>query len=219
MTDRARLAGQLDGLADWVDVRAADEVPDGWVSCADLMRAQLAGEDPTGPWRAAVAEQYGAQYGIEPPRQVAAMLVLLWYVSVPAHVAATATALTGGSPDVSPAGLAFRRHPAQHYPDGIALLPGPRWSAAEAAGVAGAHARAFVDSYRPEVKLGSRQRYGAITDEFAGALRRCPDAPHLGEAVEAFGVDPDDPLRESCCFIYALPGLTPCAGCPRLVTR
>jgi hypothetical protein len=215
-TDRARLAGQLDGLAEWVDVRAADRVPDGWVSCAELLRAQQAGEDPTRWWRDTVAEQYGVQYGIEPPAQVAAMLVLLWYVSVPAQVAAAASALTGGSSDVSPAGLAFHRHPTQHYPDGIALLPGPELSVAEAAAVARAHTRAFVDSYAPGVKIGSRQRYGAITDEFTGALRLCADAPHLSAAKAAFAVDPDEPLRESCCFIYALPGLTPCAGCPRL---
>ena len=217
MTDRARLAGQLDGLAEWVDVRAADEVPDGWVSCAELMRAQQAGEDPTRPWRVAVAEQYGVQYGVEPPVRVAAMLVLLWYVSVPAQIAATAIALTGGSADVSPSGLAFRRHPTQHYPDAIVLLPGPELSVTEAAAAAKAHTRAFVDSYRPGVKIGSKQRYGAIADEFAGALRLCADAPHLDAAKQVLGVDPDEPLRESCCFIYALPGLTPCAGCPRLV--
>lgn len=207
----ARLAGRLPGL----DVRIGD-VPGGpgWVSCAEVIGAQAQGEDPTAGWREVLETSYAAQYAIEPPRQVAAMFVLMWYVGVPARIAAASSAVAGVAPDVSPARIAFRLHPGQHYPVEAVVAPGPLLPAAEAHAVAEEHCRSFVDTYPSAVKLGTRQRYGAIADEFRAALRSCADAPYLNDAAEAFGVDPADP-REACCFLYALPGTSVCSNCPR----
>ncbi len=50
-------------------------------------------------------------------------------------------------------------------------------------------------------KMSSRQRLGMVEDMWEGALARLA------------GVMPA--RRQSCCLIYSLPGLQPCAGCPR----
>ncbi len=214
MIDTGRLAGLLDGRVPWLSVRAAGAVPPGWVSCADVLASQCAGGDPTAAWRETLQAQYGAQYGIEAPRQVAAMFVLMWYAGVPAFVAATALALTGYAP--APDSLAFRRHPSQHYPDRIVLLPGSLLPAGQAAEAVRAHCAAFAESYRPGVKLSSRQRHGAVADELRSALNRCGGGPYAGEAAELLGVGLGSAERESCCYIYALPGASECSGCPRL---
>jgi ferric iron reductase protein FhuF len=78
------------------------------------------------------------------------------------------------------------------------------------------HCRAFTDTYEPGVKLSSRQRLGAIEDELRAALRTPEEAPRAAAAAEAFGLELDQPIRTSCCFIYALPGVTACGGCPRI---
>jgi FhuF 2Fe-2S C-terminal domain len=215
--DLASLAASLDGFSPWLTVRTASEAPagPGWISCAEVIRAQRAGEDPTGSWRGLLETEYARQYRIEPPRQVAAMFVLMWYVGVPARIAAGASALTGHAPDVSPGRITFRLHPRQHYPAEVALLPAPVLPASAAFAVADEHCRAFADSYPADVKLGSRQRYGAIADEYRAAIKTCADSSHALEAARIFGVDPDGP-RDACCFIYALPGVTVCSNCPRL---
>jgi FhuF 2Fe-2S C-terminal domain len=215
--DLEALAALLDGLAPWLTVRTAPKVPGPeWISCAATLSAQLAGEDPTASWRAVLASEYGRQYRIDPPRQVAAMFVLMWYVGVPARIASASSALTGYAPDVSPERIAFRLHPTQHYPAEVALLPGPVLPAVEAAAASDEHCRAFVDSYRSGVKLGSRQRYGAIADEYRTAIKACAGSPYASQAARVFGVDPGVTVRDSCCFIYALPGVTACSTCPRL---
>ncbi|HEU4947392.1 MAG TPA: (2Fe-2S)-binding protein [Kribbella sp.] len=212
-----RLAGLLDGEIPWLSVRTADGPPGpDWISCAALLAEQRAGGDPTAGWRKTLHDEYGRQYGVEPPAHVAAMFVLMWYVGVPALVAGLATALTGVSPDVSPQSLAFRRHPAAHFPAEVALLSDRVVPLGEAAVQLDAHCRAFVETYEPGVKLSSRQRLGAIEDELRGALRAPEEAPFAQVAAQAFGLDLDRPVRTSCCFIYALPGVSACSGCPRL---
>ena len=207
-------AALLTGRVPWLSVRTADAVPGlGWVSCADVIRAQRAGGDPTSMWRATLQRNYGP----DAPPQVAAMFVLMWYVGVPAYVAATALALTGRSPDVSPDALAFRLHPGQHYPVEIALLPGPELAGEAAADAVQDHCAGFAASYQPEVKLSSRQRYGAVHDELWTALKACAGSAYVADAARLLGVDPARTVRESCCFIYALPGASECAGCPRLL--
>lgn len=212
-----RLADMLDGEVSWLSVRTASAVPGpDWISCAELLKDQQAGGDPTYGWRKALLDDYGREYAIEPPLQVAAMFVLMWYVSVPSIVAGLSTALTGLSPDVSPESLAFRRHPTAHYPMEVALLSEHLVPLDEAAQQVREHTQAFTDSYRPGVKISSLQKRGAVDDELRAALRLPEEALQAAVAAEAFQIDLNQRIRTSCCFFYALPNVQPCGGCPRI---
>jgi hypothetical protein len=212
----SRLADILAESVSWMTVRTADSVPGPeWVSCAELVAEQQAGGDPTYGWRTAAAADYAREYAIDPPVQVAAMFTLMWYVQVPALVAGVSAAVTGVSPEVSPAALAFRRHPTAHYPTEVALLSKEVVPMTTAAAQLKAHTTAFVDSYQPAVKLGSLQRFGAIDDEVRAAIRLPDEAPYADRAAEAFGVSLEDKLRTSCCYFYVLPNVNACTTCPR----
>lgn len=213
----SRLADLLDGEVSWLSVRTASAVPGpDWISCAELIKDQQAGGDPTYGWRKNLLDDYGREYAVETPPQVAAMFVLMWYVSVPAMIAGIATALTGVSPDVSPEALAFRRHPTAHYPTEVALLSDSTVSLEQAVVQVDEHTRAFTDSYRPGVKLSSHQRRGAVEDELRGAFQVPEEAVHAALAADAFGIRVDQQVRASCCFFYVLPNVKPCGGCPRI---
>jgi hypothetical protein len=188
----------------------------GWISCAELLADQQAGGDPTYEWRNALQDDYARDYDIEPPVQVATMFVLMWYVQVPSIVAGVSAAVTGVSPEVSPESLAFRRHPKAHYPAEVALLSDKVIPLEEAATQYELHTRAFTDSYRPGVKMSSLQRLGAAEDELRAAIRLPEEAPYAAQAGEAFGIRLDQQVRTSCCFVYALPNVKPCGGCPRI---
>jgi hypothetical protein len=212
----SRLAEVLADSVSWMSVRTADAVPGpDWVSCADLIAEQQAGGDPTYSWRAAAAADYARDYSIEPPVQVAAMFTLMWYVQVPSLVAGVTSAVTGMSPDVSPASLAFKRHPVAHYPAEVALLSAEVVPLATAAVQLKDHTRAFLDGYKPGVKLGSLQRFGAVDDEVRAAIRLPEDAPYAEGAATAFGVSLEEKLRTSCCYFYVLPNVAACTTCPR----
>ncbi|TCO45716.1 FhuF-like iron-sulfur protein [Kribbella antiqua] len=211
-----QLASILEDSVSWLSVRTADSVPGpGWVSCAELVADQQAGGDPTYGWRKALQDDYGRQYAVEPPVQIAAMFTLMWYVQVPSLVAGVVAAVTGVSPDVSPASLAFRRHPTAHYPVEVALLSSQVVPLAEAAAQLSAHTTAFLESYRPGVKLGSLQRFGAVKDELRQAIRLPEEAPYADQAAAAFDVSLDQKLRTTCCYFYALPNIKACTTCPR----
>lgn len=212
----SRLADVLADSVSWLSVRTADAVPGpDWVSCADLIAEQQAGGDPTYSWRAAAAADYARDYSIEPPVQVAAMFTLMWYVQVPSLVAGVTSAVTGMSPDVSPASLAFKRHPVAHYPAEVALLSDEVVPLATAAAQLKEHTKAFLDGYEPGVKLGSLQRFGAVDDEVRAAIRLSEDAPYADRAAAAFGVSLEEKLRTSCCYFYVLPNVAACTTCPR----
>ncbi|GAB2669761.1 (2Fe-2S)-binding protein [Kribbella swartbergensis] len=212
----SRLADILADSVTWLSVRTTDSVPGPeWVSCAELLAEQQAGGDPTYGWRKALQDDYGREYAIEPPVQVAAMFILMWYVQVPSLVAGVTSAVTGMSPDVSPGSLAFRRHPTAHYPVEVALLTERVVTVAEAAAQLDRHTTAFLDSYRPGVKIGSLQRFGAVEDEVRQAIRLPETAPYAEQAATAFDVSLDQKLRTSCCYLYALPNVNACSTCPR----
>ncbi|MEU4604607.1 (2Fe-2S)-binding protein [Kribbella sp. NPDC023972] len=212
----SRLADILADSVSWLSVRTADSVPGPeWVSCAGLLAEQQAGGDPTYGWRKALEDDYAREYAIEPPVQVAAMFTLMWYLQVPSLVAGVTAAVTGMSPDVSPGSLAFRRHPTAHYPVEVALLTSTVVPVAEAAAQLDKHAAAFLNSYRPGVKIGSLQRLGAVKDEVRQAIRLPEEAPHAEQAAAAFEVSLDQKLRTSCCYVYALPNVNACSTCPR----
>lgn len=67
--------------------------------------------------------------------------------------------------------------------------------------------RAIAEGYPSRVRMSSQQRLGMVEDLWQMALReaRASIAGEVAPAVE----------RQSCCFIYALPGCHECAGCPR----
>lgn len=211
-----RLADIVADSVSWLSVRTATSVPGPeWVSCAELLADQQAGGDPTYGWRQAVQDDYAHEYDIEPPVRVAAMFTLMWYVSVPSLVAGVSAAATGVSPDVSAPSLAFRRHPTAHYPVEVALLSDQVVPLETAAAQVDAHTRAFLRSYRPGVKLGSLQRFGAVKDELRAAIRLPDEAPYADQAADLFGVQLDQKLRTTCCFVYALPNVRACTTCPR----
>jgi hypothetical protein len=211
-----RLAGILADSVSWLSVRTAEGVPGAdWVSCAEVIAAQRGGGDPSAEWREAVAADYARDYAIEPPVQVAAMFTMMWYLQVPALVAGVTAAATGYSPEVSPEALAFRRHPTAHYPAEVALLSDRVLPIAQTAQQLQDHVHAFLDSYRPGVKLGSLQRLGAVEDELRAALRLPDEAPFAERAAEAFGVSLEQKLRTSCCYFYVLPNVSACTTCPR----
>ena len=69
-------------------------------------------------------------------------------------------------------------------------------------------AHPIATDYPAAVKTSSRQRFGMVQDMWEQAVR---------ESRAAAGLTPGlTPQRRSCCFIYALPGLHECAGCPRV---
>ena len=211
-----QLAGIVEDSVSWLSVRTANSVPGPeWVSCAELIADQQAGGDPTSGWRKALQDDYGREYAIDPPVQVAAMFTLMWYVQVPALVAGVTAAVTGASPEVLPSALAFRRHPTAHYPAEVALLSSEVVPLAEAAAQLEAHTTAFLDSYRPGVKISSLQRSGAVKDELRQAIRLPEEAPYAQSAAAAFNVSLDQKLRTSCCYFYALPNVNACTTCPR----
>ncbi|WP_433160817.1 (2Fe-2S)-binding protein [Kribbella sp. CA-247076] len=214
--DARRLAAIVEDAVEWVDVRVADGVPGPeWVACADVVAGQRAGGDPTYEWRRTLRENYGREYGVEPPAQIAAMITLMWYVQVPSIVAGVTGAVTGRCPDVSASSLAFRLHPTAHYPVEVALLTDRVVTVGEAAEQLDEHTRAFLTTYRPEVKLGSLQRFGVVKDELRQAIRMPVEAPYADEAAAAFDVSLDEKFRISCCYFYALPNIKACSTCPR----
>jgi hypothetical protein len=212
----SRLADILADSVSWLSVRTADSVPGPeWVSCAGLLAEQQSGGDPTYGWRKALEDDYGREYAIEPPVQVAAMFTLMWYVQVPSLGAGVTSAVAGVSPDVSPGSLAFRRHPTAHYPVEVALLTETVVSVGEAAAQLDKHTTAFLDSYRPGVKISSLQRFGAVKDEVRQSIRLPEEAPYADRAATAFEVSLDRKLRTSCCYFYVLPNVNACSTCPR----
>ena len=108
------------------------------------------------------------------------------------------------------AGLTFELQPSQLYP--VAAQYVGAWAAATTAPLAerleaarAAYRQDAVElalGYHSPVKLGEHTRRAMVDDVWAMALAR------------ASGQRP--PERRSCCFIYVLPGVHECSGCPRL---
>ncbi|KRE63617.1 (2Fe-2S)-binding protein [Nostocoides sp. Soil756] len=163
-------------------------------------------------WAAALSRLHARWYDGAAPPAVAAVFVLQWLLQVPAHTAAHAAAAgPWRAPDL--AGLTFATGTTL-VPEVVALPPlvadprdlGARLDAAEAdyRAVAAPLAR----DYPSAVRLGEHTR-DALVDDMWRAARREAEAT-------AGAVAPGVLLRASCCLIYALPGCSECAGCPRL---
>ncbi|KGN30999.1 hypothetical protein N802_05185 [Knoellia sinensis KCTC 19936] len=167
-------------------------------------------------WREEITAQNSRLYAVPAPPQVAAAFVLQHLLSIPAQIAALAAATgpwevdlgTIDSPLIS-CDLADGM-----YPERLGFLSVKSASADRDTRIAGARTayrilgNAIADAYEPGVKMSSRQRFGMVDDLWAMAERdaRAATGDGWGAVVE----------RQSCCFIYALPGCQECAGCPRL---
>jgi hypothetical protein len=166
-----------------------------------------------GPWREALAASTAAQYGRPAPPAMPAAFVLQWALEVPATVAAYAVVLGPWDPDLSGASLSFDLSP-QLFPAHLQIRAARPATGEGEARVGAARtayeglARPFAETYDPGVRLGPHQRQAMVDDVWAMALHRAH------QAVADRPAPP--PQRQSCCFIYALPGTHECAGCPRL---
>ena len=117
--------------------------------------------------------------------------------------------------DLSASSLSFELAPGQHHPchvqfRGATRAEGDRDARLEAAQMAyRAIATPFAAQYSPGVRLGPHQRHSMVADVWAIAVHRARQSVLQPPT-------PAVPERDSCCFIYTLPGAHECEGCPRL---
>lgn len=147
------------------------------------------------------------QYGHAVPASMPAAFVLQWALEVAAEAGWWGARHHGGVVDPLRDGLSFALHPGWHHPVEVlvrdagpapALVEDPLAAARAAYLVAGARLAAGQEG----VRLGRHQRLAMVPDVWAMVdARRRAQPP---------------PARDSCCFIYVLPGAHECAGCPRL---
>lgn len=148
-----------------------------------------------------------AQSGTAPAGMPAAF-VLQYLLDPMATVMATAALRTPFALDADPALWSLGLDPTYLYPVVVQVRPGNHLAIAddvergEVAYAGYAATGADIATRLPTpTKMSSRQRLGMVEDMWEIALAR------------VLGASP--PQRKSCCLMYALPGLAPCAGCPR----
>ena len=185
------------------------------VRFGDVVDHVRAGADPLAPWRDALGRQMSARHAMPVRAHVPAAFVLQWWCEVAATPMAYAASLGPWLLLPSASGLGFELAPGL-YPDRITVDPdhtslevdddpGRRLERARTAYLA--LVSEVVTAYAPGVKMSSRQRWGVVEDMWETAVRRA-----RGAAGESVG---PQPVRVSCCFIYALAGMRECAACPR----
>ena len=182
---------------------------------ADVAAHVRAGSDPLEPWRSALRGQMEQRHDVVVPRHVPAAFVLQWFCEVAATPIAYAAVLGPWLLVPSDAGLGFELAAGLH-PHRVVIDPArvdlvvdeDRASRLERGHTAYlALVSEVVAAYAPDVRMGSRQRWGVVSDMWDTAVRLA-----RGAAGESVGTEP---ARVSCCFIYALPGMRECASCPR----
>ncbi len=181
----------------------------------DVLAHVRAGAQPLDPWRSALRTQMGRRHDAPVPPHVPAAFVLQWACEVAAVPIAYAATLGPWVLLPSGGGLGFELAPGLNPirivvdPTATSLVvdedPTRRLERGHAAYLA--LVSEVVTAYAPDVRMGSRQRWGVVDDMWVTALRLARGA--AGESVGPV------PTRVSCCFIYALPGMRECAACPR----
>lgn len=192
---------QLDRHCAFLTVRVADDGgPDLGIPLARAI-------DVAPRWIEAYREVTIAQSGTAPTGMPAAF-VLQYLLDPLATVIATAATRTPFVLDADPALWSIGLDPTYLYPVAVQVRPGGHRSVAddvvrqEAAYAGYSATGADLATRLPSpTKMSSRQRLGMVEDMWEIALARL------------LGASP--PRRQSCCLMYALPGLTACAGCPR----
>lgn len=185
-------------------------------SLSEMHRQWAAGADPTGAWRDSLTEMNEQWYGTLPPPQVAGALVLQWLLAVLADTSAHGALAGPCLVDVAPGAITFDLAPAC-YPDRIGfaavkpstLEPQERLEAARAAYLEQAHPVAA--RYVAGARFGRHQRAAMVRDVWAMAEHAARSSHRLPAGAP--------PERESCCYIYVLPGAQECAACPRRRTQ
>ncbi len=223
------------------DLPAAEGPGRGWHACADLLSVPGALDG----WLVAVTEQLTRTHHRPPPPEVPATYLMGWYLDVVARVGATWFGLVRRVPAIGPEALAVHLSDGG-WPDGAALLtqqfrclphdpaaghpdaevvPDERTLAGVLRADVNAHAADFHAAYRPDVKIGSRQRWGMVDDMLEAAAWATSNLRADGGADGApTSTDPDaealvgpNPtrLRRTCCFAYRLDEALLCTRCPR----
>lgn len=185
--------------------------------CADVLTAQLDGEDPTADWRRQVGANQAAYYGAAAPPQVGAAFVLQWYLGVLALPLAGAAVLSPWVLAGTPETLSYDLVEPELFPIAIGVTAAGATAVSDPAARLDlaherylAHATAFAEAYHPpEVRMGSGQRGGLVHDAWTMAFESAR------EWVGSPGDHPPRSRRRGCCMIYALPGAQECAACPR----
>jgi hypothetical protein len=233
-----------------------------WMGCEHA----LSDPDFFPRWRRVVAQRFVEQYAHASqqafvPERATAGYVLQRYLVIPSYLGGSLFHSARRVPSLMPRQLGFRLDGAALH--GIVLRPGRFWCLPDdpdaghpdampvpdeaALGTVLrqqmiAHATRFLAVYNPQVRLGRRTQWAAVTDMLDKALllAGCSfGSPQAGASdarlVLAGGERPltststicqvtDDRgrthwirRRGSCCFRYALPGTEhPCASCPRV---
>ena len=159
-------------------------------------------------WRERLAVSTTRQYATAVPDSMPSAFVLQWTLEAAAETGVHVARHHSWVVHPFESGLSFELQPSQLYPVAAqferprvtpALLD-DRLQAARAAYRVDAVELAL--GYHSPVRLGERTRLAMVDDVWAMTLAR------------ASGQRP--PERGSCCFIYVLPGVHECAGCPRL---
>lgn len=212
-SDIVSVVARVDGASPFVEIATAGGSATTWL--ADVDAHVYAGGDPLAPWRVALRHQQERANAVTVPAHVPAAFVLQWWCEVVATPIAYAAELGPWVLVPEPAGLGFELAPSLH-PTRIVVAPERTslWLERSAATRARSARTAYdtlvadlVTRYAPEVRMGSRQRWGVVDDMWKAAVRR-----GAGAAGKTVG---PEPVRTSCCFIYVLPGMHECASCPR----
>ena len=208
-----QVVGVLDRAVPFTTLTCESSAATVW--CGDVVAHVRAGADPLGPWRAALLAQMEQRHGGAVPRHVPAAFVLQWWCEVVATPIAYAAVLGPWVLVPTGHGLGFELaaglnpHRVVVEPSAVELSadaePGRRLELGHTAYLG--LVSDVVAAYAPDVRMGSRQRWGVVKDMWDTAVRLARGA--AGESVGA------EPTRVSCCFIYALPGMRECASCPR----
>lgn len=180
----------------------AAQVDPRWIDVGWVIDQQQAGSDPTAGWRRQSHASLQAGYA-GAPAVVASTFVAQWMLQAlccsvvhPDRAGRQRCADAAGGPWIvvdEQAGF-----PRLVLLDRAGLMTG---RAKDVHATYLERAEAFIGTYQPGIPMSSRQRAGLVHDVWQAATRW----PEGADAIR----------RRSCCFMYALPGLRWCSGCPR----
>ena len=162
-------------------------------------------------WRNRLSTSTARQYAAVVPDSMPSAFVLQWTLEAAAEAGVHAARHHPWVVHPFESRLSFELQPSQLYPV-AAQFERPRVTTAplddrlaQARAAYRADAVELALGYHSPVRLGPHTRVAMVDDVWAMTLAR------------ASGQRP--PARGSCCFIYVLPGVHECSGCPRLSAR